>query len=304
MPSSFLSSVLLVVTAVAAAVGGAAAIGGTADPLEYYGGHLLTGELDIGILWYGNVTKTQKHKVVAFLKSISGKVKSPEPTVASWWKIIEGYQTAANLPAAPIKVKVVAQVDDSSYSLGRVLVKTMLQSLITATTETKPNIVAIIVASHGVSVHHMCAGDCWQHGSLDVDGDDHAFVAVGNPEKECPVCAWPFAKDPSHPNSPVLKPPSGNIGADAMVMSVAAGLAGAVTNPYGDGFYSQYKGDDIDATAMCKGIFGSGSTPGFPGNLLVDSKFGGSYNVHGIGRHKFLVPAIWDPHTDSCWTPT
>lgn len=110
-------------------------------------------------------------------------------------------------------------------------------------------------------------------------------------------------RDIHAPKAPLLKPPSGNIGVDAMMMSVAAGLAGAVTNPYGDGFYAEHRGDDIDTTSMCKGIFGSGATEGMPGKFLIDTNYGGAFNAHGIGLHKFLVPGVWDPKTSSCWTP-
>ena len=126
---------------------------------------------------------------------------------------------------------------------------------------------------------------------------EQAYVAVGDPEEECPECAWPFLKSPSKPQGATMKPPSGDVGADSMVMLLAGGLAGAVTNPYGDGFYANGRGDEpLEATSNCAGIFASGALP-------VDPKNGGAFNVHGTGESKFLLPALWNPKTSSCWTP-
>ncbi|KAF7841180.1 protein EXORDIUM-like 6 [Senna tora] len=291
MPSSFLSVLLLALVVVLPVAFGQEK---PVLPLKYNGGALLTGNVDVAILWYGSVTKTQKNKILAFLKSINA-MGGPQPSVATWWQVVQGYQTFANKPTGPIKLNIVNQKDDTGYSQGRVLVKDMIENLITAATGGNPSILTIIVASDGVSVQDMCAGSCWQHGSIEINEKPFPYVAVGNPEKECPICAWPFVKDIHTPKAPLLRPPSANIGVDAMVMSLAAGLAGAVTNPYEDGFTAVYKGNDIDASAVCKGIFGSGAAPGIPGKFLIDKKFGGAFNAYGIGYFGHQVaetPAI------------
>lgn len=137
----------------------------------------------------------------------------------------------------------------------------------------------------------------------EVNDKTFAYVAIGNPVIECPICSWPFIPDMhAPPGSPVLRPPSANVAADTMVMSLAGSLMGAVTNPYGDGFSAEHRGDDIDIVDMCRGIFGSNSGPGNPGTVLVDPAKKGNYNAQGVGPHKFLLPAIWNPETQSCWT--
>ncbi|GKB65869.1 EXORDIUM-like protein [Tanacetum coccineum] len=48
--------------------------------------------------------------------------------------------------------------------------------------------------------------------------------------------------------------------------------------------------------------YGKGAYPGYPGDLLVDSTTGASYNAHGANGRKYLVPAMYDPSTSTCST--
>lgn len=121
-------------------------------------------------------------------------------------------------------------------------------------------------------------------------------MLVGDPVKECPECAVPFVKE-AHPvglPAEPLKPPSGDIVADTMVLLLAGGLVDAVLNPYGDGFMASVRGDDVDNSILCKGVFG---------RPLIDPVTGGAFNAHGIDNQKFFLPAIMDPVTNVCWTP-
>lgn len=133
--------------------------------LTYKKGDLLTGNIDVAILWYGNVTKVQKNKIVSFLWSINAK-RAAQPSVASWWKVVESYQTFAGKPHSPIRVNLVKQKSDLGYSQGRVLLKEMVTALIPGLTGNNNNILPIIVSAEDVTVHNMCSGSCWQHGSL------------------------------------------------------------------------------------------------------------------------------------------
>ncbi len=130
---------------------------------------------------------------------------------------------------------------------------------------------------------------------------------VGNPESECPgACAWPFHKSNHGPQGVTLQPPNGNIGADSMVVHFASGLAGAVTNPFKTGFFQLGTKNDhelVEAATACPNIFGSGALPGYTGKVRVDPANGGAFNTHGYKGMQFLVPAIWNPRTSSCWTP-
>jgi hypothetical protein len=128
-----------------------------------------------------------------------------------------------------------------------------------------------------------------------------AHLWAGNPAKQCPgQCAWPFARPVYGSPMPPLVSPSGDVGMDGVVISLAALLAGTVTNPYGDGYYQGDLG--MEAATACAGVFGSGAYPGYPGKLLVDRATGASYNAVGMGGRKYLLPALWDPTTSKCRT--
>ncbi|XP_027357020.1 protein EXORDIUM-like 1 [Abrus precatorius] len=262
--------------------------------LTHHGGRLLTGHLSVGIVWYGPIPRAQKKAILSFLRSLKQNetAATDRPQVSSWWNIVESYQTMAKVPTRGIpniSVKVINQASDPNYSLGKVVIKDFIKQLIPKATGGNPNALAIIVASKGVTVQDMCAGSCVQHGLI----DDQLYVAVGDPEEECPECAWPFAGTSGVP----LKPPSGDIGADTMVRLLAGGLAGAITNPFGDGFYAYGHGEQlVEATSKCSGVLATATVP-------VDPVSGGSYNSVGDQGTKFLLPAIWDPKTSSCWTP-
>lgn len=87
-----------------------------------------------------------------------------------------------------------------------------------------------------------------------------------------------------------------------MVVALASGLAEAVTNPFNNGFFSGIPTDPTEAAAACPNMFGSGALPGYTGKVLVDPATGGGFNVRGIRGRKFLLPAVWNPRTSSCYT--
>lgn len=121
-------------------------------------------------------------------------------------------------------------------------------------------------------------------------------MVVGNPETECPqACGYPFIGSK-------LKPPSGSIGADAMVMHFAADLAHTVTNPYNTGFYSGSQAKPVEISSACYRVFGSGAKKGSTGKIIVDPKTGAGFNAVGNRGKKFLIPALWSPQSKSCWT--
>jgi hypothetical protein len=71
---------------------------------------------------------------------------------------------------------------------------------------------------------------------------------------------------------------------DGFVINVASVVAGAVTNPLGDGFYQSYRGAPRAGSRV--GVYGKGA---YDGRLHVDEE---SYDAHG---RKFLLPALFDP---------
>lgn len=115
-------------------------------------------------------------------------------------------------------------------------------------------------------------------------------------------CAWPLAQAEFGPQTPPLGAPNGDVGMDGMVMNLATILAGAVTNPFDNGYFQGLASAPLEAVSACTGIYGSGAYSGYPGLLLVDSATGASYNCQGVNGRKYLLPAMWDPNTSQCRT--
>ncbi|KAG6544494.1 hypothetical protein Mapa_014132 [Marchantia paleacea] len=88
-----------------------------------------------------------------------------------------------------------------------------------------------------------------------------------------------------------------------MIINTAAMLAGTATNPFNNGFFQGHSSMPLEAATACMGVFGEGAFSGYPGNLLVESSTGVSYNAHGINERKFLLPALWSPHSGFCSPP-
>lgn len=115
-------------------------------------------------------------------------------------------------------------------------------------------------------------------------------------------CAWPFHKPIYGPQGPPRVAPNHDVGLDGMVINLASLLAETVTNPFGNGFYEGSAGAPLEAASACTGIFAKGAYSGYPGDLLVDSTSGASYNAHGANGREYLLPALFDPSTSACST--
>ncbi|KAK8971513.1 hypothetical protein KSP40_PGU005339 [Platanthera guangdongensis] len=159
---------------------------------------------------------------------------------------------------------------------------------------------AVVLTSADVAVYGFCSGRCGTHANLP---GGSSFIWVGDSSVQCPgQCAWPFHQPMYGPQTPPLVPPSGDVGADGIIINIATLLAGTVTNPDGKGYFQGPVTAPLEAVSACTGIFGSGAYPGFPGNVLVDPTTGASYNARGVNGRKFLLPAMWDPKTSQCAT--
>ncbi|KAF8412573.1 hypothetical protein HHK36_000542 [Tetracentron sinense] len=272
--------------------------------LTYHKGPLLTGDLNLTILWYGRFGRVQKSTIRNFIRSLNHNGNfNLEPRVSTWWKTIESYQSiksSRHHKNPSIRVQVVKQMTDNSYSVGKILTQNSIPGLVQ---KAKSGSVAVIFTARDVSVQGLCTGKCSQHGIMGKGSLHQLYIMVGNPESECPgECGWPFHKADQGPQSLPLQPPNGDIGADAMVIGFATALAGTVTNPYKNGYFQGPKTNPLEAVSACPGMFGSGAFPGYAGKVHVDPHDGGCFNAHGVNGKKFLLPAVWNPKTSACWT--
>ncbi|CAK9135062.1 unnamed protein product [Ilex paraguariensis] len=277
----------------------------TSTKFDYHGGPLLSGPrgINIYLIWYGAFYKKDRIPITDFFASFSPMAPIPHrqnPTVATWWNTIKLYKDKAGKPVSST-VKLVKQLGDIGYSLGKNIKRAQIASYIKNKIEKKtlpldPNGIYLVLTSEDVLVERFCMGSCGFHGSLRVSsGRRVVYAQVGDPLRQCPgLCAWPYAIPAYGPPGQVLVAPNG-VGTDGMVMNIATILAGAATNPFKNGYFQGDALAPLEAVTACPGIFGAGAYPGYPGNLMVDKMTKASYNAYGAGGRKFLLPAIWDP---------
>ncbi|KAE8709968.1 Tho complex subunit 7/Mft1p [Hibiscus syriacus] len=277
--------------------------------ITHHGGPILTREVNLMLIFYGDDREDgQKNLIRNFIKSLNedrGATKEKGlPQVSTWWKMVEAYQAAvpgANAGKPPV-IKVIADKQKiTSPKYGKVLTaQEIIPNLIKDVTQGDNKVIPVIVAAKDVTVQGLCAGKCADKGIV----DDNAYIVVGNPETECPgACGWPFNEADSGPKGPILKPPNQNMPGDAMVVAFAGALVDTILSPHNTGFFGGNEFEPYGPATVCRGIFGEGASPGNPGKVLTDPKTGGNYNAVGNEGKEFLVPAIWNPKTKSCWTP-
>ncbi|OWM79974.1 protein EXORDIUM-like 2 [Punica granatum] len=267
--------------------------------LKYHNGPLLKGNLTLNILWYGSFSPAQRSVILDFLHSLStpSSPRSRAPTVASWWRTTERYK------GGPCVLSVGNQVLDNRYSLGKLIKSPQLRALALKSGGGRKSIrnghaINLVLTSADVAVEGFCMSRCGTHGST---GKRSAYAWVGNPMSQCPGhCAWPFHQPIYGPQTPPLVAPNGDVGVDGMVINLATVLAGAVTNPFSNGYFQGPADASLEAVSACTGIFGKGAYPGYPGAVLEAKTTGASYNAVGVNGRKFLLPAMWDPATSTC----
>ncbi|XP_044510605.1 protein EXORDIUM-like 2 [Mangifera indica] len=263
--------------------------------LQYHNGPLLNGNVSVNLVWYGNFSPAQRSVIVDFLNSLSSD-KAPKPSVSSWWQTTEAYKGGRR------SVVVGNQIVDEKYSLGKLLTAEQLIALSSKAGGIN-NAVNVLLTSADVAVDGFCMSRCGTHGSGQNKKGKFAYAWVGNSMSQCPgQCAWPFHQPIYGPQTPPLVAPNGDVGVDGMIINLATVLAGMVTNPFNNGYFQGPADAPLEAVSACTGIFGKGAYPGYPGQVLVDKTTGASYNANGLNGRKYLVPAMWDPRTNTCKT--
>jgi hypothetical protein len=161
-----------------------------------------------------------------------------------------------------------------------------------------------LFTAHDVYVDGFCLNSCGFHAYTFPSAAEERmlpYLWLGNAAAQCPgQCAWPFAAAHYGPQTPPLRPPNADLGADAMVVVLATLLAGAATNPFGTGFFQGDASAPLEAASACSGIFGPGAFPGYPGQLLTHAPSGSSFNARGAAGRRFLLPTIWNPASLNC----
>lgn len=277
---------------------------------KYHRGPLLTGKIRINLIWYGKFKPSERAIVSDFITSLSQENPKQQPSVALWLKQITQHYTSINSKNDIQPILGSTQILNEQYSLGKSLKLKQIEELASTTKgkgSSSGSSINVVLTSSDVLVEGFCSSRCGTHGSVlskqNNTNNKFAYIWVGNSETQCPgQCAWPFHQPIYGPQNPPLVSPNNDVGLDGMVINLASLLAGTFTNPFGNGYYQGPSTAPLEAASACPGIFGKGAYPGFAGNLLVDSATGASYNAHGINGRKYLLPALYDPTSNSCST--
>uniref|UniRef100_A0ACD5ZIX1 Uncharacterized protein n=1 Tax=Avena sativa TaxID=4498 RepID=A0ACD5ZIX1_AVESA len=270
------------------------------------GGAVLHGDIPVSILWYGKFSAAQKSVIADFLLSLAAEPQaSAAPSVAHWWRNIDQQYlspvaTANGAGKETTRVLLANQLSDEAGSMGSSLTLAQITAL-AATIKPQKGGIAVVLTAQDVAVEGFGMGRCSLHGSD--AGAGTTYIWVGNPATQCPgQCAWPFHQPAYGPQGPPLVAPNGDVGVDGMIMNLASMLAGTVTNPFRNAYYQGSSDAPLEACTTCPGVFGSGSYPGYAGDLKVDPATGASYNANGARGRKYLLPALYDISTSACAT--
>ncbi|KAL9231802.1 hypothetical protein vseg_006975 [Gypsophila vaccaria] len=270
--------------------------------LRYHHGPLLKGNLTVNLIWYGRFSPSQRSIVVDFINSLSPSSSSSpshhHPSASSWWRTTDKYT-----PHGPTtSLSLGRQSLLPRYPLGKSLTTSHLLSLASPRARPGPGEIDVVLTAEDVGVEGFCMR-CGAHGSRGKGRGRGVYVWVGNAAAQCAgECAWPFYRPMYGPQTAPLVAPNGDVGVDGMIINLATLLAGAVTNPYSDGYFQGPATAPLEAVSACTGVFGTGAYPGYPGSVLVDGVSGASFNAYGVNGRKFLLPAMWDPMTSTCST--
>ncbi|KAE8735105.1 Protein EXORDIUM-like 2 [Hibiscus syriacus] len=197
---------------------------------------------------------SQRSVIVDFINSLSfANLKLP--STSSWWKTTEKYKSGSST------LVVGKQVLLENYLLGKTLKNSHLPDLVG-----KFNTISIILTNKDVAVEGFCMR-CGTYRSIR-GLVRSTFICVGNSKTQCPdQCAWPFHRPIYGPQTPPLVAPNRDVG-------------GSTNAP-------------LKAVSAYTEIFGSGSYPIYPSNLLVEKTTGASYNANAVNGRKYLFSAMW-----------
>ena len=224
----------------------------TDSRMLYHNGPLLMGAQDVYIIWYGNwVGGGYTMPLVSDFVSVIGN--SPYMSINSTY-------TDGNGNPAASAIVYGGSVVDSSYSHSSTLTDADIQAIIynhlsNFDLPQDPNGIYVVIGSADIS--SLDVGFCGlstptpppYHSHAMINGGNHQYIFLGHPDRCAPLAAPQFlAADGTR-----LPTPSGNFAADGIISNLARALDGAVTNPYGNGWFDRY---GLENTEKCRNQFG------------------------------------------------
>ncbi|KAI4966973.1 hypothetical protein ZWY2020_034644 [Hordeum vulgare] len=202
------------------------------EQLTYHNGTVLGGDILVRILWYGRFTAAQKAIMSDFIVSLAAAPGDyPAPSVPQWWSSIDRlYLSKAEVAGKKARVILSGEVSDEGARWEEPDAVPAPRAGGRGDARERRRRAGAHGAGRGRG--GFCMSRCGMHGSGAKAGT--AYVWAGNSAAQCPgQCAWLFQQE-----EPAVVPPNDDLGMDGLI-NVASMLAGAVTDPFGDGFYQE-----------------------------------------------------------------
>jgi hypothetical protein len=236
--------------------------GGTSNGINYHGGPVMLGTVNVYFIWYGNWAGNNATSILTDLaQNIGG---------SAYYNINTTYANGSGQKVSGSVAYAGSTTDN--YSRGKALSDASIQSIVSdaITSGRLPkdtNAVYFVLTSSDVNeTSGFCTQYCGWHTYSTIQGSNIKYAFIGNPDR-CPsACAAQTVG------------PNGNAGADGMASIIAHELEEANTDPNLNAFYDTRGYENAD---KCAWTFG----PTWTVN-------GAKANVH-LGSRDFLIQQNW-----------
>jgi hypothetical protein len=231
-------------------------------PIEYNGGYVMGGTLDVYVVWYGDWSGSTATAILPdFLQHLGG---SPYYAINTTYDDDFGRQVANS-------ITVVGSYDDA-YSRGTSLGDGDVSGIVTDAIAAGAFPVDVhglyfVFTSADVSEGDFCGGYCGYHSSTVVNGTWIKYAFVGD-AAQCPSGCEPQSTSPN-----------GSASADGMASIVAHELEETASDPYADAWFDANGDENGD---KCAWTFGA--------TFTTDS--GARANMR-LGDRDYLVQENW-----------
>jgi len=243
-----------------------------ASDIIYRGGKVLSGPVELYLIFYGNWPQAETSLVELFLKNYED---------IPWFPVLTEYTDRfGHSVTGPIQLK---HIEHDEYSLGNSLKSEDILAIIAqmikqGSLPSRENGIYLVLTSDDVQESQFCLNYCGWHTFNEVDGIKMLHGFVGNP-RQCPQkCSAPILRGRPGPSL------------DAPFHSVIDTLAHLIAEILTDPFLDAWNGDEfIEAGDQCSYQYG-------PTQALSNKSF---YNAVFAGR-PWLIQQIWSPRVKQC----
>jgi hypothetical protein len=246
--------------------------------MNYGGGPLLTGNVNIYYIYYGTGFATSDKN---YLENLVSGISS-HPYFESEMTFYSTSGSTKNYIQGPVTY--VKGVDDN-YSHGKSLADADIQTIVTDHIQSGDfpldtnAVYYVLTASDVQETSGFCSQYCGWHNNFAYQGKDIKFAFIGNPANCLAGCS------PDNVNTS----PNGNPGVDAMASIITHELMEAMSDPDPSSGWTDSAGNEN--ADKCAYVYGK---------ELVDKATNSKYNTQ-IGNYKYLIQQNWKLDINTCF---